>query len=62
MTMVLHLCGREGRAQRPDQGPSGPSLESLHHHLNDMDDGRKMLYAQMALIVRCSSHSSLASW
>ena len=43
---------REDGVRRPDDGARWLDIDSLQHHLADMDDGRKMEYAQMAVLVR----------
>lgn len=50
---------REGAAQTPDSGAVPTGIDALLDHMDDLDDNRKLLYAQMAVLVRCISTTAL---
>lgn len=51
----MTLC-RERGAQRSDVIALRTDIDSLQHHLEDLDDRRKMLHTKAAVLTRCDTY------
>ena len=59
---VSALCREGGDTAFRDGGARWSDVGSLQHHLDELDDHRKMLFAQTAVLVRCKTLCWLAVW